>query len=198
MECTTWLFTLPCCHPLRQLCISLCLKRSKCGIGCAAVVRLEPAFGSFGQFHWNATVGKIVHWDSNSRAEHALWWLQSQWPSCWWAIESPEGNRDKSNGFIRCHANMFSPVNATALCRHMLIQAWQSGSHQPNCSAALAPCCFSCLFFPHYAATLVDFDLQESPIHLFCITTSPALRVLEPIPAVTVRRQGYTLDKLLY
>lgn len=65
---------LPCFPRWKQICISLCFKCSKCGLVLWLYgyfwLNRTGVFGSFGQFHWNANVGKIVHWDSNSRAEH--------------------------------------------------------------------------------------------------------------------------------
>lgn len=101
----------------------------------------------WGESHCSATVVKSEHNDGNSRAEHALWWLQSQWPSCWWTLVSPEGSRDNSNVFIWCHANMLCPVNATALCRRTalfkldsLVHRDQSGLEYWLCANGLALC----------------------------------------------------------
>lgn len=121
----------------------------------------EKGFRLLGQSHWSATVGKFVHKDHNSGAERALWWLQSQWPSCWWAVKSPEGSWDKSNGFIRCHANMFCLENATALCRNTSLFKLDSLVHRDQ----IGLLCWlhaSGLALGQHISTVVDFNLHRS------------------------------------
>lgn len=52
----------------------------------------------------SATVLKSAQNDGNSRAECALWWSHSQWPSCWWTPVSPWGSRANPKGIFLCDA----------------------------------------------------------------------------------------------
>lgn len=162
------LYAVPCYHSWKLL---LCLKEGPCWFGdCLNGRRYswmtvniktsleEKGFQLLGQSHWSATVGKFVHKDG---AERALWWLQSQWPSCWWAVESPEGSWDKSNDFIRCYANMFCPENATALCRHTSLFKLDSLVHRDQ----IGLLCWlhaSGLALGQHISAVVDFNLHRS------------------------------------
>lgn len=72
-----------------------------------------------------------------------------------------QGSWNKSNGFIWCHANMFCPENATALCRHISLFKLDSLVHRDQ----IGRLCWihaSGLALGQHISTVVDFNLHRS------------------------------------